>query len=51
VPNKCGAEATPKVRGKDDEGADMDMLWLRTLDFRDGRKSACQRDAKEQGVG
>ncbi len=47
VPDERGAEPSPEMRGKDDEGADMDVVWFGTLEFRDCYKSARRSDADE----
>lgn len=51
VPDESGAKAAPELRGKNDQRADVQMAWLRALDFRDCRESVLERDAEKQRVG
>lgn len=51
VPDKRRCEAATDMRRKDDEGADVNVTWLGTLDFGDRNESARWRDTKEKGVG
>lgn len=51
VPDKRRCEAATELRRKDDEGADVNVAWLGTLDLGDCSESARRTDTKEKGVG